>query len=97
MDKPVAAPAVGAKEKIDKQARQLAYDTRYKVKQSMKVDLVGHLSSLLYKMYLKLKQIPILVMKEQNITVKNVAVITDIYLMMGPNPQEKGSVTTVFA
>ena len=31
MDKPVAAPAVGAKEKIDKQARQLAYDTRYKV------------------------------------------------------------------
>ncbi len=41
MDKPVAAPAVGAKEKIDKQARQLAYDTRYKVKQSMKAKSGG--------------------------------------------------------
>ena len=41
MDKPVAAPAVGAKEKIDKQARQLAYDTRYKVKQSMKAKAGG--------------------------------------------------------
>jgi len=37
----VAAPAVGAKEKIDKQARQLAYDTRYKVKQSMKAKAGG--------------------------------------------------------
>ena len=36
MDKPVAASPVGAKEKVEKQARQLAYDTRYKVKQSMK-------------------------------------------------------------
>jgi hypothetical protein len=36
-------------------------------------------------------------MKEQNITVKNVVVIMGIYLMMGPNPQEKGFVTTVFA
>ena len=35
MDKPTASPAVGAKQKIEKQARQLAYDTRYKVKQSM--------------------------------------------------------------
>ncbi len=35
MDKPTAAPAGGAKEKIEKQARQLAYDTRYKVKQTM--------------------------------------------------------------
>ena len=34
MDKPTAA--VGAAQKIEKQARQLAYDTRYKVKQSMK-------------------------------------------------------------
>tara|TARA_B100001094_G_scaffold330502_1_gene395859 strand:+ start:342 stop:1712 length:1371 start_codon:yes stop_codon:yes gene_type:complete len=41
MDKPVAAPAVGAKEKIDKQARQLAYDTRYKVKQGMKAKSGG--------------------------------------------------------
>jgi hypothetical protein len=35
MDKPTASPAVGAKEKVEKQARQLAYDTRYKVKQAM--------------------------------------------------------------
>lgn len=34
MDKPTAA--AGAAQKIEKQARQLAYDTRYKVKQSMK-------------------------------------------------------------
>ena len=63
----------------------------------MKVALVGHLFSLLYQMFLKPKQIPTLVMKELNITVKNVVVIMGIYLMMGPNPQEKGSVTTVFA
>ena len=41
MDKPVAAPAAGAKEKVEKQARQLAYDTRYKVKQSMKAKAGG--------------------------------------------------------
>ena len=35
MDKPTASPAAGAKQQIEKQARQLAYDTRYKVKQSM--------------------------------------------------------------
>jgi len=35
MEKPTGSPAVGAKEKIEKQARQLAYDTRYKVRQSM--------------------------------------------------------------
>ena len=35
MDKPTGSPAVGAKEKVEKQARQLAYDTRYKVRQSM--------------------------------------------------------------
>lgn len=34
MDKPTAG--VGATQKIEKQARQLAYDTRYKVKQMMK-------------------------------------------------------------
>ena len=41
MDKPAVAPAVGAKEKIEKQARQLAYDSRYKVKQSMKAKAGG--------------------------------------------------------
>jgi len=35
MDKPTGSPAVGAKQQIEKQARQLAYDTRYKVKQAM--------------------------------------------------------------
>lgn len=35
MEKPTESPAVGVKEKIEKQARQLAYDTRYKVRQSM--------------------------------------------------------------
>jgi len=37
----VAASPVGAKEKVEKQARQLAYDTRYKVKQSMKAKAGG--------------------------------------------------------
>ena len=46
-------------------------------------------------MFLKPKQILILVMKEQNITVKNAAVIMDIYLMMGPNQQEKDIVIMV--
>jgi hypothetical protein len=35
MEKPTASPAAGAKEKVEKQARQLAYDTRYKVRQAM--------------------------------------------------------------
>ena len=35
MDKPVASAPTGAKEKIEKQARQLAYDVRYKTKQAM--------------------------------------------------------------
>ena len=35
MEKPTGSPAAGAKEKIEKQARQLAYDTRYKVRQAM--------------------------------------------------------------
>ena len=35
MDKPVAVAPTGAKEKVEKQARQLAYDVRYKTKQSM--------------------------------------------------------------
>ena len=43
MDKPVAAPAAGAREKVEKQARQLAYDTRYKVKQSMKAKAGGRI------------------------------------------------------
>ena len=35
MDKPEAAAPTGAKEKVEKQARQLAYDVRYKTKQSL--------------------------------------------------------------
>ena len=35
MDKPVVAAPTGAKEKVEKQARQLAYDVRYKTKQSL--------------------------------------------------------------
>ena len=53
--------------------------------------------SLLYQMYLKLKQTPTLVMKEQNITVRNVEDITDTYSMMVQNPQEKDFVIMVFA
>jgi hypothetical protein len=35
MEKPTGSPASGAKEKVEKQARQLAYDTRYKVRQAL--------------------------------------------------------------
>ena len=35
MDKPVTPAQTGAKEKVEKQARQLAYDVRYKTKQAM--------------------------------------------------------------
>ena len=35
MHKPVASAPTGAKEKVEKQARQLAYDVRYKTKQSL--------------------------------------------------------------
>jgi hypothetical protein len=35
MDKPTGSSVAGAKQQIEKQARQLAYDTRYKVKQAM--------------------------------------------------------------
>ena len=41
MDKPAASAPSGAKEKVDKQARQLAYDTRYKVRQAMKAKSGG--------------------------------------------------------
>ena len=41
MDKPAASAPTGAKEKVDKQARQLAYDTRYKVRQAMKAKSGG--------------------------------------------------------
>ena len=40
MDKPVASAPTGAKEKIEKQARQLAYDVRYKTKQNAFVSAV---------------------------------------------------------
>ena len=38
-----SAPMVGggAKEKVEKQARQLAYDTRYKVRQALKAKSGG--------------------------------------------------------
>ena len=35
MERPTGSPASGAKEKVEKQARQLAYDTRYKVRQAL--------------------------------------------------------------
>jgi hypothetical protein len=41
MDKPAASAPTGAKEKVDKQARQLAYDTRYKVRQAIKAKSGG--------------------------------------------------------
>ena len=44
---------------------------------------------LLYQMFLKLKQTPTLVTKEQNITAKNAGDIMVIYLMMVLNLQEK--------
>ena len=44
MDKPIAStPATGAKEKIEKQARQLAYDVRYKTKQSLSAKSGGRM------------------------------------------------------
>ena len=46
MDKPAASAPTGAKEKVDKQARQLAYDTRYKVRQAMKARSEEHTSEL---------------------------------------------------
>ena len=53
MDKPVAAAPVGAKEKVEKQARQLAYDVRYKTKQSMAQKSGGKLDpAAVSKMYM---------------------------------------------
>ena len=59
------------------------------LRQNMKAAQVGHLFMMLYLVYLKLKQIFILVIQELNITVRNVAVIMDIYLKMDQNPQVK--------
>ena len=53
--------------------------------------------SLLCQMYLKPKQTHTLVMKEQNITVRNAEDITDTYSMMVQNRQEKDFAITVFA
>ena len=64
--------------------------------QNMKADLDGHLSFHLYLVFLKQKPICILDMQEQNIIVKNAEVTMVIYLMMGPNQQEKDFVTMVF-
>jgi hypothetical protein len=53
MDKPVAAAPTGAKEKVEKQARQLAYDVRYKTKQSMSQKSGGKLDpAAVSKMYM---------------------------------------------
>ena len=53
MDKPVAAAPTGAKEKVEKQARQLAYDVRYKTKQSMAQKSGGKLDpAAVSKMYM---------------------------------------------
>ena len=53
MDKPVAAAPTGAKEKVEKQARQLAYDVRYKTKQSMAQKSGGRLDpAAVSKMYM---------------------------------------------
>ena len=64
--------------------------------QSMKVGLVGHLFLSLYQMFLKKKKICTLVIQEQSIIVKNVAVITDMFLMMDLNLQERDIVIMVF-
>ena len=53
MDKPVAAAPTGAKEKVEKQARQLAYDVRYKTKQSLAQKSGGKLDpAAVSKMYM---------------------------------------------
>ena len=41
MEKPSGSAAVGAKAQVEKQARQLAYDTRYKVKSDLKAKSAG--------------------------------------------------------
>ena len=41
MEKPSGSAAVGAKAQVEKQARQLAYDTRYKVKSELKAKSAG--------------------------------------------------------
>ena len=41
MEKPSGSAAVGAKAQVEKQARQLAYDTRYKVKNELKAKSAG--------------------------------------------------------
>ena len=49
-DKPSAPMAGGgAKEKVEKQARQLAYDTRYKVRQSLKAKSGGKVDPMAVK------------------------------------------------
>ena len=65
-------------------------------KQNMKVDQVGLHFFKVYLMYLKQKPIIYLVMLEQSTTVKIVAVITDISLMMDRNQLEKDTVIMVY-
>ena len=63
----------------------------------MKVDLAGHLFLNHFQRFLKQKLTLILVIQEQNITVKNVVGIMGIYLMMGHNLQARDIVITAFA
>ena len=57
----------------------------------------GHRFMNLYQMFLKQKQIIILVTQEQNTIVKTAAVTMVIYLKMVQNLQEKDTVIMVFA
>jgi hypothetical protein len=63
---------------------------------NMKVVLGGLLFMSLCLMYLKQKQIIYWAMQEQSTIAKNVAVITDIYLMTGPTQLAKDSAIMVF-
>ena len=68
----------------------------FESKKNTRAALVGHHSSNLCLMYLKQKQITMLVTREQSITVRIAAVITDIFLMMVLNQQVKDIVIMVF-
>ena len=66
-------------------------------KKNMRVDQAGLLFMSLYQMYLKQKQITILVMQELNIIAKNVVDIMDTYSMTDQNQLEKDFVIMEFA
>ena len=72
------------------------YEKLFESKKNTRVALVGHLSSNLCLMYLKQKQITMLVTQEQSIIARIVVVITDIFLMMVLNQQVKDIVIMVY-